>query len=106
MALKSYQRNLDLSKLYEVKRLASPSGEGSRINPSIWANNLISIYGSDSATQPSDLNDMTLDSNNTDVSGNLVFGKDSVIPRYIAITGNATEVVASGLELTELSAIS
>lgn len=107
MALKGYQTTLSLSRLYEIKSLGGVSGGGSALNSSIWANDLVSIYGSNSATQPSSLSDMVLEESGTDVSGMLVLpGGASSIPRYIAITGAATEIVATGLEVENLAAIS
>ena len=107
MALEDYQTTLEASRLYEIKKLAPPNGNGERLNPSIWVNDTSSIYGSNSATQPAALANMTLEEANTDQLGHLVFGSAvSTIPRYIAITGSATEIVASGIEVEDLGAIS
>lgn len=105
MALKEYQTAVTLSRLYEVTLKGSVQGK-EVINPSLWADNTVSIYGSDSATQPASLAAMTLGADETNVSGKLVFGGGvSSLPRYIAVTGTATEVVATGLDLNDLGAI-
>lgn len=107
MALREYQSSVTLSKLYEVNKKTGIDGDSYTLNPSLWADDVISIYASDSATQPTSLADMTLSADETDVSGKLVFGEGvSSIPRYIAVTGSATEVVATGLFLKDLGAIS
>ncbi len=106
MALKEYQSALSLDTLYEVK-LAPINQVNEMINPSLWADDTISIYASDGATQPSALADMTLSADETDVSGKLVFGEGvSSVPRYIAITGSATEIIASGISAVSLGSIS
>lgn len=107
MALKDYQVALSASTLYEVTLKGGLSGRGGNLNASIWCDAAISIYGSDSATQPASLSDMTLEAENTDVTGHLVLSAAlSTIPRYIAITGAATEIIASGLSVESLGAIS
>lgn len=107
MALEEYQTALVTGRLYEVKKLAPPNGVGERLNASIWVNDTSSVYGSSSASQPADLASMTLQDENTDKTGHLVLAAGvSTIPRYISITGSATEIVASGLEVNDLGAIS
>lgn len=107
MPLKNNQVSVTLGRLYEVTLLGGASGIANALNASIWANNTISIYGSESATEPAALADMTLQEENTDVSGTLVLSSAvSALPRYIAITGAASEVVATGLVLDDKGAIS
>jgi len=107
MALKDYQTALEAGKLYEVNLRGGVSGRGDTLNPSIWADAAVSIYGSESATEPAALSDMTRQDENTDVAGSLVFASGvSVIPRYIAITGAATEIIATGLDVNEIGDIS
>lgn len=107
MALKDYQTTLTVNRLYEVNVASAPSGIGGQLNPSIWANNDISVYGSNSATQPAALSAMVLEAGNTDVKGNLALAKGvSALPRYIAITtSTATEIIATGLSVRDLGAI-
>lgn len=108
MALKEYQTALEKSKLYEVSLRGGVSGRGETLNASLWTDGTISVYGSDSATEPAALSDMVLGADETNVTGKLVFaGGTSSIPRYIAITSAGTpEIIATGLSITDLGAIS
>ena len=105
MALKSYQTALALDTLYEVRK-AKISADEQR-GPNLWINSgTVDVYGSNSATQPGALANMTLSTENTEVSGLVQF---TAIPRYIAIvqnTGTTTELVASGVDVVSRGAIS
>lgn len=107
MALETYQKNLELGRLYEIKKLGGVFGSECGLYPRIWVNSgSIDIYGSDSATQPTATSLMTLDSSNTNINGYNSLSQG--FNRYIAITqneGTTTEIVSSGLEVIDLGAI-
>jgi hypothetical protein len=105
MALREwYQTAIELDKLYKVEG----SGRGAeQISPNIWINSgSVDIYVSQSATEPAALSDMTLNSDDTAVSGTAEF---KIIPNYIAVVQNSgisTEIVLSGLSQADKGAIS
>lgn len=105
MALKSYQTAMTLSRLYDASK-AQISGDSDQMVPNLYINSgTVDVYGSNSATKPANLAAMTLDTENTGVSGVNAF---SIIPRWIAVKQNGgatTELVATGLELEDQGAI-
>lgn len=110
MALKEYQQTLALNKLYEAK-LAPIRESNEQLAPSIWINSgTVDIYKSQSATEPADLANMTLNTADAAVAGVVSFDlQGSTIPRYIAIdqdTGTSAEIIATGLSIVDLGAIS
>lgn len=111
MTLYKFQKTLELNRLYQVIKKPSFSGDAKQLNPSVWINSgSVDIRTSQSATQPSELSDMTLNTSETAVSGLKVVSKSTnTIPNYIAIvqnTGETTEIIASGLQIIDLGAIS
>lgn len=110
MALKDYQEALSLDTLYEVT-LAPRTSQSEQIAPSIWINTgSVDIYASQSASVPAALSNMTLNSEDTAVEGIASFDlQGNTVPRYIAVTqntGTSTEIIASGLSIESLGAIS
>lgn len=106
MALKEYETAVQLDTLYEVTKKGGVSGLGNTINPYISVNSgSIDIYAITSATQPTTLSEMTL----ADADTGVVATRDiATVVRYIAFKQNAgtsTEIIVSGLELTNLGAI-
>jgi hypothetical protein len=106
MALKEYQSVVMLGRLYEANLRGGVSGS-EQITPSLWINSgSIDVYSSNSAAQPTLLSQMTLNTDDTGVQGISSF---FVIPRWLAVVQNAgtsTEIVAAGLEIKNLAAIS
>ena len=101
MAKKNYQQSLSLDALYEVERREANEAERKQLNPSVWFNSgSVDVYTSQSATTPTALSEMTLNTAETGVSGLKTSSTESnAIPRYIAIvqnTGTTTEIIASG----------
>lgn len=100
MALKQYQTELELDILYEIS--ADSSGT-EQLKPNLFIKDgTVDIYGSQSATEPTTIGEMVLNSENTNVSDISGFG---FIPRYIFIqqnTGVTTEIVVSGVQVNNL----
>lgn len=96
-----FETTLALSRLYRT------GAAGSKAKARLFINSgTVSVYGSDSATQPASLAAMTLNTENTGVSGIVKF---DVVPKYIAIvqeSGTTTELVSYGLNAVNLAAIS
>lgn len=110
MALKEYQKTLTLDRLYEVK-LAPIRYSREQIAPSIWVNTgSVDVYASQSATVPAALANMTLNEEDTAIDGIASLDlQGNTIPRYIAVTqntGTSTEIIATGLSILDLGAIS
>lgn len=110
MALEEFQKELELDTLYEVK-LAPIRGLRAQITPSLWINSgAVDVYASNSATEPAALSNMTLNEADTEVSGIATIDlQGNTLPKYIAVTqnsGTSTEVIASGLSIKDLGAIS
>jgi len=103
MALEGYQTSIVAGKLYEVAALRRYQTVA-QLTPNIWINGgTASVYGSNSATVPTALSDMSLPNSNVDLEDMHVF---EVVPRYIAVTGTATELVITGLDVREIGSIS
>ena len=107
MPLETNQEQIQLSTLYKVDAMSKNDIQRD-LNASIWIDSgSVDIYGSDSATQPASLAEMTLNANDTAVEGKRSF--DS-LTNYITVvqnTGTSTEVVISGVSVTDdLGAIS
>lgn len=66
----------------------------------IWIDSgSIDIYSSNSKTQPTQLSDMTLNTEDTNVTGIMAL---DIIPRWIYIdqnTGTSTEIVSTGIDV-------
>lgn len=96
-----FETTLLLGRLYRT----GPAG--TQRNARLFINSgTVSVYGSDSATQPTALSQMTLNTENTGVSGIKEFG---LVPKYIAIvqaSGTTTELVSYGINAVNLAAIS
>jgi hypothetical protein len=103
-----YSGTLTLGRLYKVG-LKVPTeklyrrGEKASL---YFKGGTVSVYGSDSNTEPTALSDMSLSAENTGVAGVQAF---SYIPKYIAIvqaSGTTTEITSFGIEFDDLGAIS
>lgn len=99
MALKFYQRSIELNTIYEVVILNN-SGKQEQNEINIEAKGgTIDILGYNGATENPVEADMTLQSSNTGVEGIEPF---DVVPRYILVkqnTGTTTEITLSGIEI-------
>ena len=109
MTLRSYQRTVELNTLYEIAKLGGVSG-AETIEPFIWINSgAVDIRSSSTEADPNTLTlaDMTLNTENTNLSGHQPFYS---FGNYIAIiqnTGTTTEITLSGVEIKQnLGAIS
>lgn len=103
MALRSYQTEIDLATLYEVKKLGGVSGLGDQIAPSIEViGGTVDIYVSQ--TEPvSPPTGMAVIENGTAMVGTALF---NVIPSYLYIaqsTGTTTSIVLTGIEAVEVA---
>ena len=99
MSLRPTQKKLEVDILYET----SLTAYGSKVqeSPNLYVNGTVLIYGSNSETQPEDLTDMYAYTDT--VTGLAPF---AVVPRWIAITGIATEIIISGIGVASRGAIS
>jgi hypothetical protein len=99
MTLENYQTALSLGNLYKIS-IGYTSHGGDQKEPNLWINSgTIDLYTSNSATQPTSLADMTLATDDTNVSADK--GITRVI-KYIAIvqnTGTTTEIISSGIDV-------
>lgn len=95
------QLSLELDTLYELD--LSESLTRKQLVPNIEVNGACTIYGSNSTTKPASLAAMSKDSSNEDFTGIMPFG---VLPRWIAITGEATEITITGVRAVSRGAIS
>lgn len=102
MALREYQNDIEVNKLYLI-RLNSPSGLGEIIKPRITSiGGLVTVYGSEK--EPSGL---TL----SNIADKMAVAGDDVdidswesLPNYICIvqkSGASTELVLSGINIEE-----
>ena len=105
------QISLSLNRLYEIsiKKELFNNGVFSQLRPNIFIKDgTVNVYHSNSATVPTQTSEMTLASNDTNITGEQTFTRS--IPKYIAIiqnTGTTTEIVGSGLNLiSDISSIS
>ena len=102
-----FKEQLVLTNLYRVGLRGGVSGVGEQLAPSIWVNDgSVSIYVSNSETQPTSLAEMTLNDHDTGIEGIREF---ALIPTWMVITqvaGTSTEVVVSGLFAEDYGTIS
>lgn len=105
MSLKNYQSQLTLGNLYQVIGKSVFSGS-EQLSPSIYIDSgSIDVYTYNGATQPASKAAMTLNNNDTNVSG---LNKMQLVPTYIYVEQNAgtsAEIIVSGLNVTDLGAI-
>lgn len=103
----AYKTALAVGTLYRVGRIRGEKNVGPQGVPNLWINSgTVSVYGSNSVTTPTALSQMTLNAENTGVSGVVEF---NLVPTFIAITqasGTTTELIAYGLVVESLGAIS
>lgn len=106
MALEGNQRALSLNTLYKVDSMGDFSIERD-ISASLWIDSgSVDLYGSDSATAPTSISEMTLNTLDTNLDGKISI---VALPNYIAIvqnTGTTTEITLSGIEARSEGAIS
>lgn len=97
MALDHNQQTLTLNTLYKVDAL-SESDIQRDLAASLWVNDgSVDLYGSDSATQPTSLAEMTLNAGDTGIEGKRQI---LTVCNYIAVvqnTGTTTEIILSGV---------
>jgi hypothetical protein len=107
MALKNYQQAISLDTLYECRLKGGVSGS-EQLKPNLYTDaGTVDVYGSNSATQPTALADMVLNTENTAVAAGIT--SFSIIPRWIAIVQNTdttNELMLTGVEATEMGSIS
>lgn len=100
MALETNQTAISLGTLYKVDAMSKNDIQRD-LNASIWINaGSVDIYGSDSATAPTTLADMTLNTDDTGVEGKRSF---DTLTNYIAVVENTAtvgEVILSGVAVT------
>lgn len=98
--------SLALKTLYKVSRRVGIANIKKYNSIKMWINSgSVDIFGSDSETRPTSLSEMTLNPENSNVSGHDYF---DAIPVYLAIrqnTGTTNEVIVTGLELENLGNI-
>ena len=98
MALRNYQTAISLGTLYEIK-LSAASGLGEGLAPRISVKGgTVSVYFSDSATQPATLAEMSLDKA---LAKSEFF---NAIPVYMAVVqdgGTVSEVILSSIQIIE-----
>ena len=98
MALRNYQTAISLGTLYEIK-LSDKSGLGEGLAPRISVKGgTVSVYFSDSATQPATLSDMNLDKALTKSD---FF---NAVPVYMAVVqdgGTVSEVILSSIQIVQ-----
>ena len=86
-----------LNRLYSIN-VPNPFNNLGIFYPSIFIKGgSVDIYGSGSKTQPSQISDMILNVENSNISG---YDSFDIIPKYIYITqksGETTEIVLGGL---------
>lgn len=99
MALKFYQRSIDLNTIYEVVILNN-NGKQEQNAISIEAKGgTVDILGYNGATESPVEADMTLQTSNVGIEGVVPF---DVVPRYILVkqnTGTTTEITLSGVDI-------
>lgn len=106
MALREYQENVALNRLYEVRVKGGIYGS-EMISPSMFVDGgSVNLYSFDGDTQPATLADMQLSLGDIDISGKRRFSTLSV---YFALTENqagVSNVVFTGVDAKDLGAIS
>ncbi len=105
MAIESNQQALQLGILYKIDALSK--GDIQRdLSASIWVDSgSVDVYASDSATQPTTLAEMTLNTDDVAIAGKAQL---VALPNYIAIVqnqGTSTELVLTGVKGVEQGAI-
>lgn len=97
--LKTQQR-VEANKVYMIEH--DPEGDYPRLY--VGEEGTVSVYGSDSETLPVAFTEMNLPSENTDVTGLLLFG---MLPKYVAfeITDGTPEILVNNCKLTEVGEI-
>lgn len=102
MALREYQIDAELNKLYLV-RLKSPSGLGEIIKPRITSiGGLVTVYGSEK--EPESLTLANIATKMAVVGVDVDIDSWESIPNYICIvqsSGTSTELVLSGINIEE-----
>lgn len=105
MTLKTYQESLTLGNLYKVNAKGAISGS-EQLSASLFINSgSVDVYGSNSATAPTVKTQMTLNTNDVNLSG---LNRMQIVPTYIYIEQNAgtsTEIISSGIVIDDLGAI-
>lgn len=101
MSITKYQETPVVGTLYETTINNSAAALQGAVN--VFANAATTIYGSNSATQPTALSQMFADTDNAGFTGIMPF---TVLPRWIAFTGTATELKMLGVRLSNKGAIS
>lgn len=100
-----FEKTLELNKLYKVSASATTASD--EFNPSIWINSgSIDIYCSDSATKPTTLSVMTLNTSDTAISGKNIIECLGTFLSLKQNTGTSTEIIISGIDIIDLGAIS
>jgi hypothetical protein len=96
--------SLELNKLYKATGETQAEYQGN-LMPNIWINSgSINLYGSKSATQPTALADMTLNTEDTNLQG---FVSLSAVADYIYLeqnSGTSTEIILTGVQVKDLGA--
>lgn len=96
--------SLELNKLYRTIGENETEYEGN-LMPNLWVNSgSVNLYGSKSATQPTQLADMTLNIEDTNLQG---FVPLSAIADYIYLeqnSGTSTEITITGINIKDLGA--
>lgn len=107
MPLEKYQESLSLGRLYRAGRILNLEYLHPQGLPNIGIDSgTINVYGSQSPTQPASISAMTLNAENSGVSGINSF---QVVPKWIAFTqasGTTTEIISFGIEVSDEGSIS
>lgn len=97
MNLQQYQTRILPNRLYVVRKLNSLVSN-QQIEPNIMVNGKVNIYGLNSETIPTLIDEMCLPVVNHNVSG---FAAFEVIPTFLYCRGEATDIILSGIEVLE-----
>jgi hypothetical protein len=107
MALESGQQQIiQLSTLYKLSK-NNNNNVRKQIAHSYWINSgTVDVYTSDSATQPTALSNMTLNSEDTNVGGKNAFGELASYIAFVQNTGTTTELILNNVNAESLGSIS
>lgn len=94
MALLKYQYRIEPNHLYIVGKLSDNISDF-QIQPNIMVNGKVNIYGLNSDTIPTHIDELCLPVVNHNVSG---FAAFEIIPRFLYCRGEAEEIILTGIQ--------
>lgn len=97
------KQQIQLNHLYLVTLPSTFNSQQGTFKPYMFINvGTVDVYGCDKLTQPTALNDLILEDENTAIDG---FATFNLVPNYMLIkqnSGTTTELIVSGLKLKDL----